>query len=513
MKHLTKTTFIIVLFFFISSYATQAQSTLRYFEFSAPNSYNEWRDTSFVVATSDPAVIASVESELQKRPKDRTLFFSGRLVMGSNGYNKNGPYEFPWHVDENNWNLAPIAIELCDGVPYTDISLNLDYWINTVKMYCGWLTRVKREVFPFSSPCEPICIPVTVKKIAEEEISPCANNVVYPTIDNIVTLESYGLDGKVINKLEATQTTLIAATNDGVYYKEFSQKCWNASNLKSKNVQAIVRINSSTLICSTTQAIDNLSMPQLHQSTDNGKTWSLLPNNFTENNGQFVKSLAYNPNSNTLYAGGNGVIASSADGGSNWTLIYGAWNAISKPFLELTINLTNNEVWAGGQNALDIQVIVRFAQNGNILGEWSNLIPAPSTVEKIIIKNGSSTTLLMGGEDGILKSNDNGLNWENIYHVPNQFSRFYFGLTYDEMKPNRIIAASWNKNFEFPQPLILHFSEDNGQTWKVVTTEGIFNFASLFGGTRTMVQRQENGKTVLYLGLWKGGVYKAIIEP
>jgi photosystem II stability/assembly factor-like uncharacterized protein len=346
---------------------------------------------------------------------------------------------------------------------------------------------------------------------SENETAPCKDIVVYPTIDNVVTLASYGLDGKAINKLDATQTTLIAATSDGIYYKEFPQ-CWISSNLKSKNVQSIVRINSLTLICSTTQTIDDINNPQLHKSMDNGKTWSLLPNNFTENNGQFVKSLAYNPKSNTLYAGGNGVIASSTDGGSNWTLIYGEWNAISKPFLELAINSTNNEVWTGGQNALDMQVVVRFAQNGNILGEWSNLIPAPSTVEKIIIKNGSSTTLLMGGEDGILKSNDNGLNWENIYDVPNQFGRFYFGLAYDEQKPNRIIAASWNKNFDFPQPLILHFSEDNGQTWKEVTTEGITNFVSLFGGTRTMVQSQENGKTVLYLGLWKGGVYKAIIE-
>lgn len=350
------------------------------------------------------------------------------------------------------------------------------------------------------------------KESIKEESSTCKDNIVYPTIDNLVTLESYGLDGLVISKLEASQTTLIAATSDGVYYKEFAQKCWNSSNLKGKNVQTIVRINSSTLICSTTQTIDDINNPQLHKSTDNGKTWSLLPNNFTGNNGQFVKSFAYNTNSNTLYAGGNGLIASSTDGGSNWTPLYGEWNAISRAFFDLAINLTNNEVWAGGQNGLEMQVVVQLAQNGNILGQWSNLIPAPSTVEKIIIKNGSPTTILMGGEDGILKSTDNGLNWENIYQVPNPSGRFYFGLTYDEKKPNRIIAASWNKNFDFPQPLILHFSEDSGKTWKVVTTEGISNFASLFGGTRTIIQRQENGKTVLYLGLWKGGVFKAIIE-
>lgn len=348
---------------------------------------------------------------------------------------------------------------------------------------------------------------------SKEEISPCENNVVYPTIDKIVTLESYGLAGRVIHELDATQNTLIATTDDGIYYKEFSAQCWSQSNLKSTNVEAIVRINSTTLICSTTQSLSDYSNGQLHKSTDNGKTWSLLTNNFTSNNSrQYISCLAYNPNSNTLYAGGLGVIAISNDGGSNWTLVYGDWNAISKYCGAIAINSANNEVWVSGQNALEMQVIIRLDEKGQILNEWINVLPAPSVGEKIIFKKGSTTSLLMGCEDGILLTNDNGLNWENIYHVPNQLGRFYFGLVYDEINPNRIIAASWDKNFDFPQSLMLHISENNGQTWRIVTTKDIPEFSSLFGGVRTMFQRKENGKTVLYLGLWKGGVYKAIIE-
>ncbi len=340
----------------------------------------------------------------------------------------------------------------------------------------------------------------------EELFITCEKNIVYPAVDG-VTLESYGLAGRVINKFEVSQTALIACTDDGIYFKKFSDRCWRSSNLNGVTVQSIVRINPSTLICSTTIG-PNLDKPQLHKSTDNGQTWSPLKNNFTENNGQYAKSLAYNPKSNTLYAGGRGVIAISKDGGANWNLVYGEWNAISQPFGEIAVNPANNEVWAGGQNAFEMQVIVRMDENGKILGEWSNTIPGPSTVEKIIFKKGS---ILMGCEDGILSTNDNGSNWENIHHVPNQYGRFYFGLLYDEMNPNRIIAASWDKNYEFPQPLILHISENNGQAWRVVNTERIPAFSSLFGGVRTMVQRQEKGKTVLYLGLWKGGVHRAII--
>jgi hypothetical protein len=103
-----------------------------------------------------------VISELQKQSTDRNLIINGGLVMGSNGYIKNASYEFPWHIAENDWTLTEFAIELCDGCPYTDISLNLDYWVSSVKRYCGWSTRVKREVFPFLPSCN--CVPVIIKK-------------------------------------------------------------------------------------------------------------------------------------------------------------------------------------------------------------------------------------------------------------------------------------------------------------------------------------------------------------
>lgn len=148
--------------------STQAQATLRYFEFSNRCGHGEWRDTSFVAATSDPAVIALVENELQKPTTERFLMINGALAMGSNGYNKNANYEFPWHIVENGWVLTELSIELCDGCPYTDISQNLDYWVNTVKRYCGWRTKVRREVFPFSS-CEPICITINVKTVKSKD--------------------------------------------------------------------------------------------------------------------------------------------------------------------------------------------------------------------------------------------------------------------------------------------------------------------------------------------------------
>lgn len=342
----------------------------------------------------------------------------------------------------------------------------------------------------------------------EDDFSPCEKNELFEAIDNSVTIETYGLKGKIINKLEANSNTIIAATDDGVYYKNFSAECWTQSNLKHEFVLAIVRLNSSQLICSTVKSKDDYSLPKLYKSENNGVTWLEISNNFTGDNELFASSLAFNTSSNTLYAGGIDIVASSTDGGKEWTPLYGSWDGLGRGISEIRINPTNNDIWFGGQNAIEMQRLVHLSFNGTIINEWVNLLPAPSTVEKIILNN---ETILIGGEDGILKSEDNGTNWEIIYQN-SQIARFYYGLENDNNNPNRFIAASWDKNYYDPQPLIIHISENEGQTWKTISTLNNSNYDSLFGGTRTMIQRTENGKTVLYLGLWKGGVLKATLQ-
>lgn len=162
MKNIFLKALLITVIYTFNLQNLQAQTALRYFEFSNRCGHKEWRDTSFVVATSNPLVIAIVERELQKKPADRTQAINGALAMGSNGYNKNASYEFQWHIVENNWTLNEVNIELCDGCPYTDISLGLNYWVNTVKRYCGWSTRVRREII---NECSTTCAPVVLKLV------------------------------------------------------------------------------------------------------------------------------------------------------------------------------------------------------------------------------------------------------------------------------------------------------------------------------------------------------------
>lgn len=94
----------------------------------------------FIAATSDPDVISMVLLELQKADAERTLMINGAIDRGNKG-NKN----WSWHFKSEDWALAEISVEECDGLP-SDVEQNLDYWVDTVKRFCPWTSFVKEEV-------------------------------------------------------------------------------------------------------------------------------------------------------------------------------------------------------------------------------------------------------------------------------------------------------------------------------------------------------------------------------
>lgn len=135
-----------------------AQS-MRYFEvgmrLDSAQISSEWRDSSFIVAASDPALLALADAELILPPEQRAHHISGDLSAGNGGFNHNSAYWFNWHMPPNDWVLAETSIELCDGRPYTDVEQDTAYWIENVGRFCPWSSYLKREVFPATPVQEP----------------------------------------------------------------------------------------------------------------------------------------------------------------------------------------------------------------------------------------------------------------------------------------------------------------------------------------------------------------------
>lgn len=123
----------------------ESNNELRYFRFSACDHTDDWRNESFVAATSNQVVINQCLQQLSLPIDQRTLFPLGKIEEGSGGYNFNDTFEFNWHFVENDWVLVEMGIEIYDGCPYSEAEL-LDY-VGTVGRYGGWGNRVDEEVF------------------------------------------------------------------------------------------------------------------------------------------------------------------------------------------------------------------------------------------------------------------------------------------------------------------------------------------------------------------------------
>jgi hypothetical protein len=121
------------------------EEPLRYFEVGTDANSRDWRDTSFIVATSDATLCSQIEAQLLLPANQRKLVH-GALSKGSGGYNKNAGHEFKWHFREDDWQLVDVTAEIFDGRPYSDVDLHTDYWLDTVKRFGSWSSYVKREI-------------------------------------------------------------------------------------------------------------------------------------------------------------------------------------------------------------------------------------------------------------------------------------------------------------------------------------------------------------------------------
>jgi hypothetical protein len=140
---------IIFLFLFMiySCKKDPAAAPLHYYEVGYKGDAANWRDSSFVIATSKASLIEQIEAQLSLPVVQRKIV-NGLLVSGNGGYNKNSSHSFKWRFKENDWHLTDLSIEISDGRPYSDVDINLNYWMNTVKRFAPWGSYIKKEITP-----------------------------------------------------------------------------------------------------------------------------------------------------------------------------------------------------------------------------------------------------------------------------------------------------------------------------------------------------------------------------
>lgn len=64
---------------------------------------------------------------------ERQQIVTGEVARGDGGFNVG----YAWHIKPSTIAFADVTMEVCDGRP-SDVESDVDYWVDTVKVFCPW---------------------------------------------------------------------------------------------------------------------------------------------------------------------------------------------------------------------------------------------------------------------------------------------------------------------------------------------------------------------------------------
>ena len=311
-----------------------------------------------------------------------------------------------------------------------------------------------------------------------------------------------GLTGMVINKIMVYDDTIYAATDNGFYKKNLNNTTWTSLGLDNKSCKTFLLFGHDEYMVSVFDPSEP-GEAELLKSDNGGNTWLDFQNGFGGESPEPVFDLAVNlSDSSQIYATGYMVVARSDNKGESWHPVYGNWGGFATGLSVVKVNPNDtDQVWSGGQNGIEQAVMLFSPDSGNNWQNWLDLLEAPSVV-KLISFDPESKNIVYGGlEGGLIKSDNQGQDWQKL--IESDENRFFFGVCVHPDHPEIIYASGWLKDFDNPQPLIIFRSADGGQTWSANQYP-----EEIYGGVYNMDLVVNDQKDMIYLGLYKGGVYR-----
>jgi photosystem II stability/assembly factor-like uncharacterized protein len=309
-----------------------------------------------------------------------------------------------------------------------------------------------------------------------------------------------GLSGRIVIGIFQHETRLFAATDDGLFGKELGQDAWHLVGLGGFRVEDLAIIDGQHMLATAFQE------SKLYETVNGGANWLPVDNDFGGGfESSMILALHYERAGGRLYATGADALAVSEDVGRSWQLLAGDWDAVSMPSTALNLNAAKGQVWYGGQNAIEQMTLTRHDLASGATTQFDkSLLPAPAVIKGITFDPSDPNHVLASGEGGILQSRDNGASWTRP--LGDVDYRFYFKTVFDPQDVRIIYTASWAKTDPL-QPLVFEVSSDSGASWAAYRLDE----PGLFGGTWSVSAVVEEGRTVVYLGLFLGGIMKVLL--
>jgi BNR/Asp-box repeat. len=311
-------------------------------------------------------------------------------------------------------------------------------------------------------------------------------------LSNQVTVEFLAQDGEA----------QLAGTNSGLYWRSDHTAEWELRSPTTTAVNGVAIIAPDYYVAAFERddIADNSSPFPLYQSQDAGETWTRIEHNFGAEFHSRIRNLAYDARTDQIYAIGSASLAVADNTATDWTLLYGQWDAFASGLRLLHIDNPRQTIWFGGQGAIENGYIARYDQNTGEVQEWHDLLPAPATFIGGLVHPLTPSTVIFSGEGGVVLSNDSGESWQTP--MGDVDHRFYWDIMLAES--GALYTAQYNK-LAAEQPLVIECSTDNGETW---IENDLFEETSR-GGVKSLMLVPHGSDTMLYLGLWDNGI-KAI---
>lgn len=288
-----------------------------------------------------------------------------------------------------------------------------------------------------------------------------------PDVSDIIRYNHLGLSDVAVETLFVTDEGVWAAGDRGIFF---------SSNLSATNeddanwqhqldgihISHMQGFHAYEVYAIGVEAPDKPYV--LFRSTDRGQTWHHIENNFGGPSGDAysnLETLYADSETGYLYGAGQQAIAVSFDQGEQWQLLSGGWDMIALSAM-LTKHPVHNDLWLGGQNAIEQSTLVRYSLNHQTMDMWDGLLPAPSVNETIVFDRANPDRVIIGAEGGLVTSVDYGDSWHELLADTNAF---YFDVLQSPLDNDVWYSARWNKGVE-PHPLQFIYSIDNGESWQ-----------------------------------------------
>lgn len=200
-----------------------------------------------------------------------------------------------------------------------------------------------------------------------------------------------GLTNLKINRLFASNSQVLAASDSGVFRSTNNGDSWSKIGFNDKRITEVNMISGGTILAAVTGE-------SVYRTTNNGAVW--LNSSIGFNSGA-IMSIAINNSS--IYAGlGYNGLMKSTDNGNSWTRLYGGFKGST---CELVYSAPNGYLFAQSDSGL-----FRSINNGN---NWS-LVNSPFFSFNNIVSNQIGYLFACGSYPsfGVWRSINNGANWE-----------------------------------------------------------------------------------------------------